>query len=97
MKTLFLICLVAVVSSSAFAINLKCTSSNDAVMHKDIKFISDQKVSYCPDRIGLGSTEEQGMTIFNLVYVKKDGNYPSQCLYHDYANIETSCTFVPQN
>ena len=52
MKKTFLFCLVSFISASAFAvnINLKCTSNNDVILDKEIKYISDQKDYFCPDR-----------------------------------------------
>lgn len=97
MKKTFLFCSLVLVGSSAFAINLKCTSNNDAVADREIKFISDQRVNFCPDRIGLGTVEEKGMTVANLVYVKQDGRLPSSCRYRDFTGNDTTCTFVPQN
>jgi hypothetical protein len=96
MKKVFLLCLIATIGSTAFAINLKCTSNNETIIpDKGIKFISDQSINFCPDRIGLGSSEEQGMTISSLVYVKKENNITAGCLYRNHLNIETSCTFIP--
>ncbi len=97
MKKTFLLCSLALVSSSVFAINLKCTSDNDAVADREIKFISDQRVNFCPDRIGLGSIEEKGMTVASLVYVKQEGRLPSSCRYRDFTGNDTTCIFVPQN
>ncbi len=97
MRKAFLSLMIVFVSSSAFAISLNCTSNNDAASDRELKFISDQKVNFCPDRIGLGSPDEKGMTIANIVYVKKEGRFPTKCIYRDYTGTDTYCTFVSQN
>ena len=98
MKKTFLFCLVSLISASAFAVNLKCTSNNDVILDKEIKYISDQKDHFCPDRLGIGATDEHGMTISNLIYIKQEGTTPpTGCIYRNHLNVETSCVFTPNN
>jgi hypothetical protein len=98
MKKTFLFCAVFFISSSVFALNLKCTFNDNVVVDKEIKFISDQKVNFCPDRIGIGAVDEHGITISNLIYVKQDGTTsPTGCIYRNHLNVETSCVFIPSN
>lgn len=98
MKKVFLFFFASLISSSLFAINLRCTSNNEPVTNQEIKFISDQKVNFCPDRIGMGAVDECGMTISNLIYVNKDETtLPTGCIYRNHLNVETICVFVPNN
>lgn len=97
MKKAFLFLFVSLISTSIFAIELNCISNNGAAADRELKYISDQKVNFCPDRIGLGSPEEEGMTIANIVYVKKAGRFPVKCIYRDYTGTDTSCTFVSKD